>query len=89
MMISCMNTKEAKSYVAASRLMHVFFILTIINSLIGIFGLSVFIAQRNRKAIGIRKVFGANIIGIMIRYIKRPDHADTFCNSSCITHILS
>jgi len=65
-----MNTKEAKSYVAASRLMHVFFLLTIINTLIGIFGLSVFIAQRNRKAIGIRKVFGANIIGIMLRHSK-------------------
>jgi ABC-type antimicrobial peptide transport system permease subunit len=65
-----LNTKEAKSYVAASRLMHVFFLLTILNTLIGIFGLSVFIAQRNRKAIGIRKVFGANIIGIMLRHSK-------------------
>jgi putative ABC transport system permease protein len=65
-----MSTKEAKSYVAASRLMHIFFLLTIINSLIGIFGLSVFIAQRNRKAIGIRKVFGANIVGIMFRHSK-------------------
>jgi putative ABC transport system permease protein len=65
-----LNTKEAKSYVAASRLMHIFFLLTIINSLIGIFGLSVFVAQRNRKAIGIRKVFGANIIGIMFRHSK-------------------
>ncbi len=65
-----MSTKEAKSYVAASRMMHVFFMLTIINSLIGIFGLSVFVAQRNRKSIGIRKVFGANIAGIMIRHSK-------------------
>ena len=65
-----MGTKEAQSYVAASRLMHIFFLLTIINSLIGIFGLSVFVAQRNRKAIGIRKVFGANIVGIMFRHSK-------------------
>jgi ABC-type antimicrobial peptide transport system permease subunit len=65
-----MATKEAQSYVAASRMMHVFFLLTIINSLIGIFGLSVFVAQRNRKAIGIRKVFGANTIGIMLRHSK-------------------
>jgi len=65
-----LNTKEAKSYVAASRLMHIFFLLTIINSLIGIFGLSVFVAQRNRKSIGIRKVFGANIVGIMFRHSK-------------------
>ncbi len=65
-----LNTKEAKSYVAASRLMHIFFLLTIINSLIGIFGLSVFVAQRNRKSIGIRKVFGANIVGIIFRHSK-------------------
>jgi putative ABC transport system permease protein len=65
-----LNTKEAKSYVAASRLMHIFFLLTIVNSLIGIFGLSVFVAQRNRKSIGIRKVFGANILGIMFRHSK-------------------
>jgi putative ABC transport system permease protein len=65
-----LSTKEAKSYVAASRMMHIFFILTIINSLIGIFGLSVFVAQRNRKSIGIRKVFGANVIGIMLRHSK-------------------
>lgn len=63
-------TKEAQSYVAASRMMHIFFLLTIINSLIGIFGLSVFVAQRNRKSIGIRKVFGANIIGIMYKHSK-------------------
>ena len=62
-----METKEAKSYVSASRLMHVFFLLTIINTLIGIFGLSVFVAQRNRKQIGIRKVFGINKTGIMLK----------------------
>lgn len=61
------DTKEAKSYVSASRLMHIFFLLTIINTLIGIFGLSLFIAQRYRKQIGIRKVFGANVTGIMFK----------------------
>jgi ABC-type antimicrobial peptide transport system permease subunit len=65
-----LDTKEAKSYVAASRLMHVFFLLTIINTLIGIFGLSVFVVQRNRKQIGIRKVFGMNRTGIMLKLSK-------------------
>jgi Ca2+/Na+ antiporter len=65
-----MDTKEAKSYISASKMMHVFFILTIINSLIGIFGLSVFMAQRYRKQIGIRKVFGANVTSIMFRLSK-------------------
>jgi hypothetical protein len=65
-----MGTKEAQSYIAASRMMHVFFLLTIINSLIGIFGLSVFVAQRNRKSIGIRKVFGANVAGVILRHSR-------------------
>jgi putative ABC transport system permease protein len=65
-----MDTKEGKSYVAASRLMHIFFLLTILNSLIGIFGLSVFIAQRYRKQIGIRKAFGAGIPVIMLKLSK-------------------
>jgi len=65
-----MDTKEAKSYVAASRLMHVFFLLTILSSLIGVLGLSVFIAQRYRKQIGIRKAFGANPFGIMFKLSK-------------------
>jgi putative ABC transport system permease protein len=65
-----LETKEGKSYVSASRLMHIFFLLTILNSLIGIFGLSVFIAQRYRKQIGIRKVFGAGITVIMLKLSK-------------------
>jgi len=64
------STKEAKSYISASRLMHIFFYLTIITTLIGIFGLSVFIAQRNRKQIGIRKVFGASVSGLMLKLSK-------------------
>ena len=65
-----METKEAKSYGSASRLMHLFFLLTILNSLIGIFGLSVFIARRYRRQIGIRKVFGANVTGMMFKLSK-------------------
>jgi putative ABC transport system permease protein len=57
----------AKSYISAERLMNVFSTLTIITTLIGIFGLSLFIGQRYRKQIGIRKVHGASIPGIMLK----------------------
>jgi putative ABC transport system permease protein len=61
---------DVKSYSSASRLMNTFFVLTIITTLIGIFGLSLFIGQRNRKQIGIRKVHGANITIIMLKLLK-------------------
>jgi len=61
------QSTEAKSYIGASRMMHAFFILTILTTLIGIFGLSMFIAQRFRKETGIRKVFGASVTGIMFK----------------------
>jgi len=60
----------AKSYYAASRLMNTFFVITIITALFGLFGLSVFIAERNRKEIGIRKVCGASIIEIITKLSK-------------------
>ncbi len=65
-----MDTKEAKSYVSAAELMDLFFRLTIITSLVGIFGLSVFIAKRRRKEIGIRKVLGASVPNLMIKLLK-------------------
>ena len=55
------TSERAKSYYAASRLMNTFFFITILTALFGLFGLSVFIAERNRKEIGIRKVCGASI----------------------------
>jgi ABC-type antimicrobial peptide transport system permease subunit len=64
------ESKEAKSYVSASMLMNLFFILTIITSLVGLFGLSLFIAQRHRREVSIRKVFGASIPSIMLRLSK-------------------
>jgi ABC-type antimicrobial peptide transport system permease subunit len=51
-------------------LMNLFFILTIITSLVGLFGLSLFIAQRHRREVSIRKVFGASIPSIMLRLSK-------------------
>lgn len=58
------GTKEARSYITAGKLMNLFFILTIVASLVGLFGLSLFIAQRHRKEIGIRKVFGASVLSV-------------------------
>jgi putative ABC transport system permease protein len=62
--------KESKSYISAGILMNLFFILTIITSLIGLFSLSFFIAERNRKEVGIRKVFGASAPRIVLKLSK-------------------
>lgn len=59
--------EEARSFISAMLLMQVFFLITIAASLIGLFGLSMFIAQRNRKQIGIRKVFGATVGRVMFK----------------------
>ncbi|MBN2214011.1 MAG: ABC transporter permease [Bacteroidales bacterium] len=64
------DTKEAKSYITAGKLMNLFFILTIVASLIGLFGLSLFIAQRHRKEIGIRKACGASVFKVTFRLLK-------------------
>lgn len=62
--------ERAKSYYAASRLMNTFFVITILTALFGLFGLSVFIAERKRKEIGIRKVCGASISEIIAKLSK-------------------
>ncbi|MBN2347590.1 MAG: ABC transporter permease [Bacteroidales bacterium] len=64
------STREAKSYVSATKLMNLFFVLTIVASLIGLFGLSLFIAQRHRKEIGIRKVCGASSTSVILRLLR-------------------
>ena len=46
-----------KSFISAGQLLNLFFVLTIITSLVGLFGLSLFIAERNRRVVSIRKVF--------------------------------
>ncbi len=60
----------AKSYVATGKLAHLFFLLTIITSLIGLFVLSVFIAQKHRKEVCIRKICGATLGSILPRLLK-------------------
>jgi len=64
------GTTEAKSFITAGQLLNLFFVLTIITSLVGLFGLSLFIAERNRRVVSIRKVFGASIFNIMLRLSK-------------------
>ncbi|MGF1586133.1 MAG: ABC transporter permease [Bacteroidales bacterium] len=61
------ETEEAQSFVSAMQLMQLFFLLTIIASLIGLFGLSMFIAQKYRKEVGVRKVFGASVRSVMMK----------------------
>ncbi len=61
------ETEEARSFVSAMQLMQLFFMITIIASLIGLFGLSMFIARKNRKEVGIRKVFGATVSSVMLK----------------------
>lgn len=62
--------EAAKSYISSERLMNIFVTLTIIMTLIGVFGLSLFIGQRFRKQIGIRKVHGASVPVIMLKLSK-------------------
>ncbi len=64
------STTEAKSFISSTQLLSLFFYLTIITSLVGLFGLSLFIAKRNNRVISIRKVFGASISNIMLRLSK-------------------
>ncbi|MBN1416691.1 MAG: ABC transporter permease [Bacteroidales bacterium] len=64
------GTPEAKSYISAGKLMSIFFIITIITSLIGIFGLSLFISQRNQKKVGIMKVCGASVGNVLLKLTR-------------------
>jgi putative ABC transport system permease protein len=59
--------EEARSFISAMQLMQLFFLITIIASLIGLFGLSMFISQRNMKEVGVRKVFGATVGSVVMR----------------------
>jgi putative ABC transport system permease protein len=65
-----MEQKESKSYTTAGKLFTLFFILTVITSLVGLFGLSVFIAERHRKEVGIRKACGASALNIILKLSK-------------------
>ena len=64
------ETEEARSFVSAMQLMQMFFLTTIIASLIGLFGLSMFIARRNNKEVAVRKVFGASVTSVILKISK-------------------
>jgi len=61
---------SAKSYIAAGKLTQLFFLLTIFTSLIGLFALSAFIAEKHRKDVCIRRICGATISIILPRLLK-------------------
>ncbi len=49
----------------------VFSILTIFISLLGVFGIIIFEMQHRRKEVSVRKVFGASVISILMRFNKQ------------------
>lgn len=55
------TTENAKTYEATFVVSRIFGIIIIINGMMGVFGLSYFVARRKIKEIGIRKVCGASM----------------------------
>jgi putative ABC transport system permease protein len=56
--------------IALSSLITLFSLLAIFISIVGVFGLVVFDSECRRKEIGIRKVLGASVMGIIIMFNK-------------------
>ena len=63
------SQKEARSFITTYQLMKLFFMLTIIMTLVGLFGLSIFIANKNIKEIGIRKACGASVYNMIFKLL--------------------
>ena len=59
-----------KSDIRILRMIFVFSVLAVVIAMLGLFGLSVFAAERRTKEIGIRKVFGASVPDI-VRLLTR------------------
>jgi putative ABC transport system permease protein len=57
--------KQYESEITLSRIINLFTLMAIFISCLGLFGLAAFSAEQRRKEIGIRKVLGANISGIV------------------------
>jgi putative ABC transport system permease protein len=53
-----------------AEILRVFVFLSVILSCLGLFGLSAFIAERRTKEIGIRKVLGSSVVGIVFLLSK-------------------
>ena len=56
--------------IAVSSLITLFSLIAIFISIVGVFGLVVFDSECRRKEIGIRKVFGASTIGVIVMFNK-------------------
>ena len=56
--------------VKLNQIIKIFSVLAILISCLGLFGLSAFSAERRTKEIGIRKVVGASIVGVVMLLIK-------------------
>jgi putative ABC transport system permease protein len=57
--------KQYETEIILSRIINSFTIIVIFISCLGLFGLAAFSAEQRRKEIGIRKVLGANVSGIV------------------------
>ncbi len=58
--------KTYKDDIKTSRVIFIFSIIVILISVLGLFGLATFTAQRRTKEIGVRKVLGASVTNIII-----------------------
>ena len=47
-----------------------FFSLTIFVACLGLFGLASFMAEQRKREIGVRKVLGASVVGILVMFLK-------------------
>ncbi|MFO7939888.1 MAG: FtsX-like permease family protein [Bacteroidales bacterium] len=64
-----LNTRYQKEF-QTQKLFNYFAIFAIIISCLGLFGLSSFMAMQRRKEIGIRKVMGASVNGLVIKLVS-------------------
>ncbi len=63
-------SEAGKSFIATNTLMDIFTLIIIVNAMMGLFGLSFFIAQHKNKEVGIRKVCGASVKDMIWRLSK-------------------
>ena len=62
--------EQEKTVEAAQKLMKYFTFLAVIISCLGLYGLSNFMAERRVKEIGIRKILGSTVTGIILKLSK-------------------
>jgi len=57
--------EDAKDFIKAADIFFFITIIAIANVIVGLFGLSIFMADKRKKEIGIRKTFGASVYSLM------------------------